>query len=162
MKLILINGQQATGKSSTAALLGSQLENSAVIDTDSLIVVNPWDFDSLIGTLAVKNVISLFENFKNAGYENIIISGLTRNQESLDNFLKELKFSGGIIFVWLRASKQERGDRMKNRNRDASDKPEWFDFGDNKIPDIDLIKVPGKYIDIQTDTKNELTERSVP
>jgi len=152
MKLILINGQQATGKSSTARLLGRKIISSAVVDVDTIMMTNPWDYKES-AKLSIKNFISLTENFRNEGFENIIVSGLTMSQDRIDMFLEALKMSAEIIFVWLRASKETRQKRMLTRDRDDADKPEYFEFNDKNIPDLQSVNVPGKFLAIDTDDK---------
>ena len=79
IKLIFISGQPGSGKTSVANELLSQSKNAALIEADSLSAVNPFDFHKN-SELAIKNTIALAVNFNDAGFKNIIISGLVKNQ----------------------------------------------------------------------------------
>lgn len=153
-KIILINGQGGTGKSSVAKLLSQELKSSAYIDVDSLVITNPWEFGDESDNLAIKNAISLIHNFSSANFQNIIISGLTRNQSLLDNFLSQLSKEASILFIWLKADKKIRFARKEGRNRDGADKKEHFESVDKLYPDIDSINVKnGRSIFIDTSLK---------
>lgn len=153
-KIILINGQGGTGKSSVAKLLSQELKSSAYIDVDSLVITNPWEFGDESDNLAVKNAISLIHNFSSANFQNIIISGLTRNQQLLDSFLSQLNKEIDILFVWLSADEKIRLSRKEIRNRDSADTKEHFEFIDKLYPNIDSIEIKnGKSIFIDTSSK---------
>jgi chloramphenicol 3-O-phosphotransferase len=152
MHLILINGQGGTGKTSLAQALRNQIPNSAYIEADSLIAVNPFEFEKL-GPLLHINAASLIQNFAQAGYETIITAGLTRNQEQLDEFLKVLNTKADITFVWLRASKEARLARRKERSRDGADNEEHFEFMEKIYPDVESFTAPGKFVEIDTTDK---------
>lgn len=155
MKLILINGQEGSGKTSVGKLLLHKLKNSAFIDVDSLVTTNPWKFGSETDNLAIQNSIGLINNFSEAGFSNIIVSGLTRNQQLLDSFLLQLNRKVEILFIWLRANEDVRMLRKKDRGRDGADQAEHFNFVDTLYPDIDCIDVKnGKTIFVDTSGKN--------
>ena len=154
MRLILINGQPGTGKTSVSKKLLSELGNSAYFDADVLVATNPWEFGGSTNTLMIKNAVSLVSNFSKSGFQNIIISGLTRNQEILDKFLEQLNKTPDTLFVWLHASKEIRMARKKERGRDGADENKYFDFVDELIPDIETIELKdGHSILIDTSTK---------
>ncbi len=155
MKLILINGQGGSGKTSTGKNLLANLKDSVFIDADSLVSTNPWEFGSVTDDLAIKNGISLIGNFSHAGFKNIIISGLTRNQQLLDHFLEQLTMKTEIVFVWLKAKKEVRISRKENRDRDGADKKEHFDVVDALYSDIDSIDIKnGKSLFLDTSDKD--------
>ncbi len=154
MKIILINGQVGTGKTSVASILKNEITNSACIEADTIVAVNPFEFDKL-GPLLHKNAILLINNFFEEGYETVITAGLTRNQEQLDDFLKALNLKVEIIFVWLRASKEVRLNRKQARSRDGADSEEHFEFIDEIYPDVKTFEIKdGKYLDIDTSSKS--------
>lgn len=153
-KIILINGQGGVGKSSVAKSLLLELENSAYIDVDFLSSVNPFEFGGKLDDLIRKNTIDLINNFSDTGYQNIIISGLVRNQKLLDKFTEQLSKKVDILFVWLRANRDVRISRKEDRSRDNADKEEYLDFLDKLMPDIDSIEIKsGKSIFINTSSK---------
>lgn len=154
MKIILINGQGGTGKTSVAAILKSEIPNSVYIEADTLVAVNPFEFGKL-GPLLIKNAVSLIHNFAEEGYEIIITAGLTRNQEQLDEFLSALGFKAEIVFVWLRANKEARLARRKARGRDGADSEEHFESINKIYPDVETFDVKGgKLLDIDTSSKS--------
>ena len=154
-KIILINGQGGAGKSSVAKLLSQELKNSAYIDVDSLVSTNPWEFGDESDNLAIRNAISLIHNFSSANFQNIIISGLTRNQQLLDRFLSQLSKKAELLFVWLKADEKTRLARKESRDRDGADKKEHFELVDKLYPDIDSVNIKnGKSIFINTSSKS--------
>jgi len=154
MKLILINGQPGAGKTSIAKKLLSELNNAAYIEGDSITSVNPFEFNDTLDNLGIANAVSLVRNFSKFGYANVILSGLLRDQGTLDIFLRELNKEVDVLFVWLRASKEIRMARKKERGRDEADESKHFDFVDSLIPNIESIEVKnGKAIFIDTTSK---------
>jgi len=154
MKLIFISGQPGSGKTSVANELLNQSKSAALIEADSLSTVNPFDFYKN-SELAIKNAVALTGNFNDAGYKNIIISGLVKNQKDLDDFLNQLDQKAEILFVWLRAGKTSRIIRKHLRGRDKADDVKHFDFIDNLIPDLKSIEIKnGKSIFINTSSKS--------
>lgn len=97
-KLILINGQGASGKTSVARILLSDLPNSAYIGGDSLISVNPFGINEKLDKLAIKNLLSLTANYFEEKYAFIIVCGLIRNQQLLDYFLSKLPIKIEVLF----------------------------------------------------------------
>src|SRR3989344_826061 len=154
MKIISINGQGGTGKTTTAKVLLEKLENSAYISGDALVAVNPFGVNEKTDRLAIKNSISLIKNFEQEGYDIVIICGILRSQYQLDSFLNNLGEKASFLFVWLRASKEVRHKRKTERARDESDSLKWFDFIDKIIPDIESFDLKrGEYLEIDTSGK---------
>lgn len=154
MKVILINGQAGTGKSSIANTLKNSLANSAYIDADTLVSVNPCKLNEL-DDLLLKNAVSLINNFSKKGYVYIVTAGLTRNQEQLTKFQGLLGKEADIMFIWLRASKEVRMSRKLGRGRDDADNLEHFKFVDKLYPDIERFDIKnGTYFKIDTSSKS--------
>lgn len=152
--LVLINGQVASGKSSTARTLLNELPHSAYIDTDAIMSVNPFRINNKIDALAIKNLVSLVKNYSEVGYRYIIVSGFMRSQKLLDDFLSKLSIKVDVLFVWLRASKEIRNGRRVKRNRDGADKPKHHELIDALFPDVDSFVIKnGRYLSINTTKK---------
>ena len=154
MKIISINGQAGTGKTATSNVLLGKLDNSAYISGDALVAVNPFGVNEKTDRLVIKNSVSLIKNFEQENYETVIICGILRNQAQLDSFLNNLSEKADFLFVWLRASKEVRHKRKIKRARDESDSPEWFDFIDKIIPDVEAFSLKrGECLGIDTSDK---------
>jgi deoxyadenosine/deoxycytidine kinase len=154
MKIILINGQAGTGKSTIANALKNELPNSAYIDADWLVSVNPFELEKLDG-LMLQNALALINNFTDAGYENIITAGLARNQMLLDGLIAKLNGKANILFVWLRADRETRLSRKQERGRDGADSKEHFDFVDQIYPDVKSFDTKNaSYLEIDTSLVN--------
>jgi len=154
VKLIFISGQPGSGKTSVANELLDQIKNAALIEADSLVITNPWEFSEKTDGLAIKNAIGLVNNFAEAGFKNTVITGLIRNQKMLDDFFRKLEKNPEILFVWLSADKELRKNRKKQRNRDGADDPNHIDFVENLIPDLKSIEIKnGKSIFVNTSSK---------
>ncbi|PIT92932.1 MAG: hypothetical protein COU06_02640 [Candidatus Harrisonbacteria bacterium CG10_big_fil_rev_8_21_14_0_10_38_8] len=151
-KLILISGQPGAGKTSVSRQLLSELSNTAYIESDSLITVNPFEMNERLNTLLLKNSVSLLNNYIFEGYQNIIICGLVKNQETLDSLVILLPENIEITLIWLRADKEIRKSRKQERGRDEADSSKWLDFVDALIPDIDSFRLEkGRYLSINTE-----------
>lgn len=154
MKLLLINGQPGSGKSSVATILKNELSHSAYIDADWLVSVNPFEFGKS-DRLMIQNSISLINNFTNDGYETIVTAGLARNQTLLDELITKLNGKADILFVWLRADRETRLSRKQERGRDGADNQEHFDFLDKIYPDTKSFELKnGGYLEIDTSLKS--------
>ncbi|NUQ57421.1 MAG: hypothetical protein HUT38_02975 [Candidatus Paceibacter sp.] len=154
MKIISINGQGGTGKTTTAKVLLGRFENSAYISGDALVAVNPFGVNEKTDRLVIKNSISLVKNFEQENYGIVIICGIIRNQAQLDSFVNNLNEKTDFLFVWLRASKEVRHKRRVERARDGADNPAEFDFIDKIIPDQDSFSMKfGQFLEINTDDK---------
>jgi hypothetical protein len=150
--LILINGQGGAGKSTTAKHLLHMLRPAAYIPTDSLISVEPFEWNEGLLSLGIRNAALLIHSFTEAGYEYIILCGLLNRQELLERFCSEAAAEHSLLYVWLRASQAVRNERRIQRARDDADRPEHFAFLDALIPDLaGPLAVPnGSYIEIDT------------
>lgn len=154
MKIISINGQAGTGKTTTAKILLEKFENSAYISGDSLVTVRPFGVNEKTDRLIIKNSISLIKNFEQENYDVVIICGIIRNQTQLDSFINNLNKKTDFLFIWLRASKEVRRKRKMESARDGVDNPSEFDFIDKIIHDHDSFDIKfGRFLEIDTTDK---------
>jgi broad-specificity NMP kinase len=154
MRILLISGQVGSGKTTVAKRLLTTLDNAALIELDSLVAVNPFEFNDSLHNLGIENAVSLIRNFSKNGYEHIIVSGLIKNQKSLDSFFDSL-LGAQFFLVWLRADQAMRKQRKQSRARDDADKEENFDFIDRLTSDTPDFSIKnGKYSIIDTTTKS--------
>ncbi len=155
--LILINGQSGAGKTTAARSLLQTLKNAAYISSDSLISVNPFEFDDDLCLLGQNNAKLLINSFQKNGYQYIILCGLLNDQRNLDQFVSDFNDSDfDILYVWLKADKAIRDQRRVNRARDDADKSEHFDLVDERLPNLKtpLNMTYGKFIIVDTNSKN--------
>lgn len=154
MKIISINGQAGTGKTTVAKVLLGKFENSAYISGDDLVAVRPFGVNEKTDRLIIKNSISLIKNFEQENYGVVIICGIIRNQTQLDSFVSNLSEKTDFLFVWLRASKEIKHKRRTERTRGGADNPSEFDFIDKIIPDVEFFNLKrGEYLEIDTSDK---------
>lgn len=154
MKIISINGQAGTGKTTVAKVLLEKFENSAYVSGDALVAVRPFGVNEKTDRLVIKNSVSLIKNFEQENYDTVIICGTIRNQAQLDYLVNNLNEKTSFLFVWLRASKEIRHKRRLERARDGADNPSEFDFIDKIIPDVESFKLKtGEYLEINTSDK---------
>lgn len=140
VKLILINGQSGSGKSTVARALMQSLDKSAHISTDGLTSVNPFEFNEM-APLGIKNACLLVQSFREEGYKYLILCGLLNTQVKLDEFLNRLRGLKSptdfeIFYFWLQVDQDLRDQRRINRARDGADQPDQFDSIDNLLPDL--------------------------
>lgn len=153
-KIILVNGKGGVGKSTNAKELLSKLDNSAWIDIDDLIKVNPWEFNTKMNFLALENASIVVENYKKNGYEYIILSGGIINQEYFNKFVQGLNNNYHILYVWLTADKDIRDERRISRARDGADLKEHLDYIDSLFTNLDGLNIEdGKFLKIDTSNK---------
>lgn len=152
--LILINGQGGAGKSTTAKALLHMLRPAAYIPTDSLVSVEPFEWDKQLLALGIHNAALLIHSFADAGYVYIILCGLLNRQDMLDRFCAQAAAGHTLLYVWLRAARTVRNERRMQRARDDADQPQHFDFLDALIPDLaaPLSVLNGAFVEIDTTT----------
>lgn len=150
--LILINGQGGAGKSTTAKALLRMLRPAAYISADSLVSVEPFEWNDDLLALGIRNAALLIRSFADAGYAYILLCGLLNRQEMLDRFCAEVGAGHTLLYVWLRASQAVRDQRRIQRARDDADQPEHFPFLDALIPDLTApLRVPnGAFVEVDT------------
>ncbi len=157
MKFILIVGQPGTGKTTLGRALSSSTPDSAYIDTDALISVNPFnplELDELI----FENIRALSDNFIKAEYQTIIISGGIRDQETFDRLASQLPAGAEIVLILLKAEERVRRERKEARARDVADSGEHFDFLNKLYPAIEHLNINDNHhatiISIETSSKS--------
>ena len=131
--LIIIEGQEGAGKSTTVRALTAAIPWSARIDAEDVGDVNPWQMDDAFLHLLWKNVADLTRNFWNAGYRNVIAGSFLTNVNEYRTFRDELDAPANVYFIQLCASKASRDVRRINREKVSSE--EWRDMVDRVDPE---------------------------
>lgn len=156
-KIITITGMAGSGKTTVAKALLWKLKNSAHIESDSLISVNPFIYNANLEKLGIRNIVLLIKNFFSSGYENIIISGLIRNKKIFNYFYKLIKPKTKIYIIHLEANKKSRAQRRLVRARDGADTKKWIDWIDKKFPEDFTLNTSDeryKFLKINNDEKS--------
>ena len=82
-KLILIGGEAWTGKSTCAALLFKQLNNSAWLDGDDVWRVNPWSLEDPRLRTSDINMAFVVQTYLQAGFEYVILSSIVLSDPAI-------------------------------------------------------------------------------
>lgn len=110
LKLILVHGLPATGKSTSSKLLYSRSKMAASIEADALTNVQEFKTDEDVAGLKLENVACLVKNFIRAGCECIICDGVVVNAvelETLQHLLHPHKFKYIVFELVARVSVRE-------------------------------------------------------
>lgn len=150
--LIIIVGQEGSGKSTIARALLPYTPNCAEIDAEDVGQTNPWEMNDSFVELLWKNVLCLIKNFWEAGYSNIIAGSFIGSHEAYKKFRSCLSKNINVYVVQLCASKSVRDKRRINRSKPT--KKEWREFNDINYPEdksFQAVKDDYHYIRIEND-----------
>lgn len=131
--LIIIEGQEGAGKSTTVRALVKVIPGSAQIDAEDVGEVNPWQMDDAYLRLLWKNVADLTRNFWSAGYRNVIAGSFLSNVDHYRAFRDMLNMPTNVYVIQLCATKPTRDVRRINRGKETSE--EWRDMVDHVDPE---------------------------
>jgi len=131
--LIIIEGQEGAGKSTTIRALVKAIPESAQIDAEDVGEVNPWRMNDAYLRMLRKNVADLTRNFWSAGYRNVIAGSFLSNVDHYRAFRDVLNMPANVYVVQLCASKAARDVRRINRGKETSE--EWRDMVDRVDPE---------------------------
>ena len=124
--LIIIEGQEGSGKSTTVRALAKAIQWSARIDAEDVGDVNPWHMDDAFLRLLRKNVADLTRNFWDAGYRNVVAGSFLTNVDEYREFRDVLEMPASVYVVQLCATRASRDVRRINRGKETSE--EWRDM----------------------------------
>jgi shikimate kinase len=114
-KLILINGFPGSGKTTISKCLLEQLENAALIDTDDLMHVRPWDPIEKLFRIALENALLNAQNFFKHGYDIVAIAGCVHSKELFDVVHNSVGGEYKILYVQLQIDEETRKQRAGDR-----------------------------------------------
>ena len=106
----------------------NSLDSSAFIDLDDLIIVNPWEYDSTLIHLGLRNAGALIASFFSSGYRYVVLCSGCERQENLEYLISYFEHRPLIRWYYLDVPRDERDKRRRVRRRDAADNQEWFDL----------------------------------
>ena len=168
VNLIIVEGQEGAGKSTTIRALSKAIPMSVRIDAEDVGEVNPWHMDDAYLRMLRKNVADLTRNFWSAGYPTVVAGSFLSNVDQYQEFRDVLNTPANVYVIQLCASKAMRDLRRINRGKETS--AEWRDMVDRVDPeDTTFSSVTGdyRYLRIENDRRDvsetiELTRNWAP
>jgi guanylate kinase len=152
-RLVIIAGQEGTGKTTIVRALLPYVRPGAAIDAEDVGQVNPWQWDSAFKNLLWDNVAALVRNFWRAGYTDVIAGSLINDYADYVQFRSRLDGDVGIYLVQLCASKAVRDQRRIARPNPSA--KEWRDDLDRRYPeDTTLREAATEYCYIRIDNSS--------
>lgn len=136
--LIIIVGQEGSGKSTMARALLEVTPLGARIDAEDVGAVNPWRMDDAYIRLLHANVAALTCNFWDAGYRNVIAGSFMSNYREYLQFSARLDREANVSIIHLCATKRTRDARRIAREKPTS--KEWRGSVDRADPEDTTLR----------------------
>lgn len=132
--LILVTGEEGTGKSTVMSALLPRTPGGAKIDAEDVGQVNPFIFNQPFLDLLWDNVTSVIANYWAAGYPTVITGSLLDGDThaSFRQFRMRLPDDIDAYVIHLSASKSVRDQRRIDRAKPST--KEWRDRVDASYP----------------------------
>jgi len=134
--IILVNGAPGSGKTKTAERLFESLPQSAWVDGDYMLVVNPQERTNKELYLRMKNIAAAVNNYHEAGYSNIFISFVYMEPQFLSDQKNMLLGDDKILAIALCPDEQT----LRNRHDSDSYKREGIESSININKQISAIQ----------------------
>lgn len=132
--LLILVGQEGSGKSTTVRALLKETPSSAQIDAEDVVQLNPHgEMDSPFLQLMWKNVACLTRNFWEAGYRTVLAGSFLSNLGHYNDFRRVFPDDANIYVVQLCAGKPTRDVRRAERSKQST--KEWWDMVDRVDPE---------------------------
>jgi hypothetical protein len=148
--LIVIEGQEGTGKSTIIRALLRVTPGGAQLDAEDVGQVNPFTFDEPFLELLWDNVAAVADNFWDAGYTTVISGSFLRGYPDLPRFRERLGIEPVVYVVQLCASKAVRDARRIQRAKPST--REWREQVDRIAPeDRSFAEAVGDYRYLRVD-----------
>ena len=121
-KLIVINGAMGIGKTSICKELNKKLTNSAWLDGDWCMMINPLHFTEKNQKIFLDNVYHLLNNYLSSpSFEYVIFSWVIPREEMMEYIIKKLSaHSFEVMRVTLLCEDTKLRERMLNAGRDKA------------------------------------------
>jgi ABC-type cobalamin/Fe3+-siderophores transport system ATPase subunit len=158
-RLILVGGQEGTGKTTLIRSLLPETPLAAAVDAEDVGQVNPCPYDDAFFDLLRRNVAALVQNYWTAGFVNVITGSFFSNYSDYVAFRRLLVSRAEIFVVHLLVRKDVRNGRRLARAKQTSQ--EWRDAVDQvDIEDTTLkANADGEYRYIPIDSSlQDVTE----
>lgn len=136
--MIIILGQEGSGKSTTARALLGATPRSAQVDAEDVERVHPWHMDDAFISLLHANVADLTRTFWNAGYQTVIAGSFMSTYNDYQKFSTRLARDASVYIIHLCATRQTRDTRRIEREKATSE--EWRDMVDLAEPEDSTLQ----------------------
>ena len=120
-RIVLICGQSGAGKSTSSRALFDRLETAALLNGSNLATVEPFVWGDKLDDLCIRNAAAVTRNMFDAGFSQVVLSGIGRTQQLVDEFLALLGRRVTCCYFSLVAETSERTRRRLARARDGAD-----------------------------------------
>gem|GEM_PF-1193339 len=131
--IVIIFGQEGVGKTTIISALPEYIPNSAGVDGEDLINVNPWAWNEKNKKLLWENIIDTARNFWNFGYNPVITGSFFNYYSEFKEFKNQIPEATNIVVIQLCADKEVRDRRRKGRQKEYQ--KEISDWVDNNYPE---------------------------
>ncbi len=150
--LIIITGQEGSGKSTIVRALLEVTSSAAQIDAEDVGTVNPWKMDDDYIDLLHANVAVLARNFWDAGYRTVIAGSFMSNYTDYERFITRQDHPANVYLIHFCAAKLTRDQRRIEREKPS--RPEWRDMVDRGDPEDQTLYLHAsdyRYVRIDND-----------
>jgi len=134
--IILINGAPGSEKTKTAERLFELQPQSAWVDGDYMLVVNPQERTNKEMRLRMKNISAAVNNYHEAGYSNIFISFVYMEPQFLSDQINMLSGIDTVLTVALVPDEET----LRNRHNQDTYKREGIEYSISINKQIASIK----------------------
>lgn len=131
--LIIIEGQEGSGKSTTVRALVEVTPQSARLDAEDVGEVRPWAMSDEYMRLLHSNVADVTRNFWDAGFPNVITGSFIRDYQDYLRFRERLDRDCNVFLIQLCATRSTRDIRRIERGKPTSE--EWRDSIEHVDPE---------------------------
>jgi ABC-type cobalamin/Fe3+-siderophores transport system ATPase subunit len=151
--LIILVGQEGTGKTTLVRALRPALQHGAVLDGEDVGQVNPWVYDEAFRDLHRRNVAALVRNFWDAGYGTVVAGSFLAAHQEYGEFRSLLPADIDVTVVQLLVRKDVRDARRNSRAKVTTQ--EWRDAVDEvDVQDTAWDRTGAGYAYVAVDTSD--------
>ena len=136
--LIILCGLEGSGKSTLTKAILPHLKNGAAFDAETILQVNPFEFNEAFQNLAISHAADLIFNFYEHGLDTVVAASFINDRFWYDRFRTLLPGLYNIYLIMLEADKKTRDIRRIARKKPTS--KEARDWLDNKYPPDETLK----------------------